>query len=73
MALFYILTILLFVTTAIFYIIFFSLVYYWHEKKESYIFVPFIYTFEYFLIGFLVISIISILAEYGPKIFGLFV
>ncbi|MBI1866165.1 MAG: hypothetical protein HY005_01080 [Candidatus Staskawiczbacteria bacterium] len=60
---------ILFIATLIFYIVFFSLVYYWHEKKTTFVAVPLLYTFEFFLAGFLIVSIISILLEYAPKIF----
>ena len=63
---------ILFGATLIFYIVFFSLVYYWHEKKTTFVVVPLIFTFEFFLIGFLVVSIVSILLEYLPKILILF-
>jgi len=72
MDIFSILLIVLFIATAIYYIVFFSFVYYWHLKKTSFVVVPVIFTFEFFLIGFLIISIISILLEYLPKILSLY-
>lgn len=63
---------ILFAATLIFYLVFFSLVYYWHEKKTTFVVVPLIYTFEFFLIGFLIVSIISILLEYLPQAMGTF-
>ena len=68
------LLIVLFIATAIFYIVFFSLIYYWHEKKMSFVVVPVIFTFEFFLAGFLVVCILSIVISYSPfllKFFGL--
>ena len=58
---------ILFVATLIFYVVFFSLVYYWHDKKTTFVIVPLIFTFEFFLIGFLIVSIVSILLEYLPQ------
>jgi len=63
---------ILFFATLLFYIVFFSLVYYWHVKKTSFVVVPIIFTFEFFLIGFLILSIVLILIEYVPKILILF-
>lgn len=68
MDIFNLLLILLFVVTAIYYIVFFSLTYYWHENKTTFIVVPLIYTFEFFVAGFLVISIISIVFNYFPEL-----
>ncbi|MDO8486595.1 MAG: hypothetical protein Q7S77_02785 [Candidatus Staskawiczbacteria bacterium] len=62
---------ILFASTLIFYIVFFSLVYYWHEKKTTFIVVPLIYTFQFFLIGFLIVSIVSILIEFLPEIINI--
>jgi len=63
---------ILFVATLIFYLVFFGLVYYWHEKKTTFIIVPLIYTFEFFLVGFLIVSIVSIIIEYLPIIIKIF-
>ncbi len=72
MDIFYTLLIALFTATALFYIVFFSLVYYWHLKKTTYVIVPLIFTFEFFFAGFLIISIIYILINYLPQLFVLF-
>ena len=69
MEIFYILLIALFILTAIFYIIFFSFIYYWHLKKTSFVVVPFIFTFEFFIIGFLVISIAALAIQFIPYLF----
>ncbi len=61
-------TIILFIATAIFYIVFVSLVYYWHEKKTTFVVVPPLYTFEFFLTGFLIVCIIFLLIQYLPDI-----
>lgn len=68
MAYFFIGLNILFVATIVFYIVFFSLIYYWHEKKTSFVVVPVIFTFEFFAIGFFIVSIISIILEYLPKV-----
>jgi len=59
---------LLLVATLIYYIVFFSLIYYWHEKKATVVVVPLIFTFEFFIIGFMVVCIGSILLYYLPDI-----
>ncbi len=63
---------ILFIATLIFYVVFFSLVYYWHEKKTTFVVVPLLYTSEFFLVGFLIVSLISILLEYLPQILKMF-
>lgn len=62
------LLIILFAATIIFYIVFFSLSYYWHEKNTSFVVVPFIFTFDFFAIGFLIISLIYIVVKYLPSL-----
>ena len=52
--------------TAIFYIVLFSFIYYWHLRKISFVVVPMIFTFEFFAIGFFVILIVSIVLTYLP-------
>lgn len=71
MGIFYILLIDVFVASAIFYIVFFSLVYYWHLKKTSFVVLPVIFAFEFFLAGFLTISIVSIVIYYLPQLLSL--
>lgn len=64
----------LFVMTAIFYIVLFSFIYYWHLTKITFIVVPAIFTFEFLIIGFFVVSIVSIILNYLPvliRFFGL--
>ncbi len=61
-------TILLFVSTLVFYIVFFAFLYYWHETKATFIVVPLLHTFEFFAIAFLVISFICIFLQYAPDI-----
>ncbi len=69
MDIFYTLLIALCIATAVYYIVFFSLIYYWHLKKTSFVVVPVIFTFEFFLIGFLIISIASLAVQYIPYLF----
>jgi len=58
--------VVLFVATAIFNIVLFGFIYYWHLKKTTYIVVPMIWTFEFFAIGFFVVSITAIILNYLP-------
>ena len=58
----------LFVVTAIFYIVLFSFIYYWHLKKASFVVIPLVFTFEFFVMGFFVISIVSIILNYLPDL-----
>ena len=62
--------IVLFVMTAIFYIVIFSFIYYWHLKKLTFVVVPIIFTFEFFLTGFVIVSIVSIILDYLPMLLG---
>jgi hypothetical protein len=57
--------------TAIYYVVFFALLYYWHEKKATFVVVPIIFTFYFFSIGFLVISIASLAIQYLPNFLDL--
>jgi len=63
--------IVLFVMTAIFYIVFFSFIFYWHLKKISFVVMPIIFTFEFFAVGFLVVAIVSLALNYLPQIISL--
>jgi hypothetical protein len=58
--------IVLFVMTAIFYIVVFSFIFYWHLKKVTFVVVPMIFTFEFFATGFFVVAIVSIILNYLP-------
>jgi hypothetical protein len=66
MEIFTTLLIVLFIATAVFYVIFFSFIYYWHLKKTSFVVVPVIFTFEFFLTGFLIVVIVSLAVNYLP-------
>ncbi len=59
-------TIFLLVSTLIFYIIFFCLIFYWRETRANYVVVPLLHTFEYFLTAFFIISFICVFLEYFP-------
>jgi len=72
MEIFTTLLIVLFVVTAIYYVVYFSLIYYWHEAKLSFIVLPAMSTFEFFIVGFLVVAIISILINYLPEVLNAF-
>lgn len=65
------LLIILFIATAIFYIVFFSFIYYWHLKKISYVIVPAIFTFQFFVVGFLIVVILALAINYLPLLFKL--
>ncbi|MGA2417770.1 MAG: hypothetical protein ABSF55_00825 [Candidatus Staskawiczbacteria bacterium] len=60
--------IVLFVMAAIFYIVLFSFIFYWHLKKISFVVVPVIFAFEFLIIGFFIISIVSIIIQFLPDI-----
>jgi len=68
MSYFFLGTIILLSATAIYYIVFFSLVYYWRETKANFIVVPLLYTFEFFITGFLIVSLACLLLQYLPDI-----
>lgn len=52
--------IVLFVFTAIFYIVMFSFTFYWHLRNVSFIILPVYWAFEFFTIGFLITALVSI-------------
>ena len=56
----------LFAATAVFFIVLFSFIYYWHLKKVTYFVVPLIFTFEFFITCFLIVCIVSIIINYLP-------
>ena len=68
---FFWLSIALLVSTLIYYAIFAGFIYYWHEKKTTVLIVPLLFTFEFFLIGFLVICLASLAITYAPNIYQL--
>ncbi len=61
-------TIILFISTLIFYVVFLSLMYYWHEKQITFVVAPLLFAFDFFLIAFLVMAIIVIFLQYLPDI-----
>lgn len=58
----------LFAMTALFFIVFFSFIYYWHLKKITYLVVPIIFTFEFFATGFFIVGIVTIVLKFLPDI-----
>jgi hypothetical protein len=63
--------IVLFVMTAIFYIVLFSFIFYWHLAKISFVVVPAVFTFEFLVQGFFIVAIVSIIINYLPGIIRL--
>jgi len=59
--------IVLLAMTAIFYVILFSFIYYWHLKKVSFVVVPVFFTFDFFVRGFFVITVATLLINYLPQ------
>ncbi len=60
--------IVLFIATAVFYIVLFSFIYYWHLKKITFVVVPAIFAFEFFVTCFFIVAIISIIIDFLPGI-----
>jgi hypothetical protein len=58
----------LFICSAIFYIVLFSFIYYWHLKKTSFVVVPVIFAFEFFATCFFIVAIVSIILNYLPEL-----
>jgi len=56
----------------VFYIVLFSFIFYWHLKKISFVIIPTIFTFEFFVIGFFIVSIVSIIINYLPVLVNTF-
>lgn len=56
----------LFVMTAIFYVVLFSFIFYWHLKKVTFVVVPMFFTFDFLIIGFFVVCLVSIIINYLP-------
>jgi len=73
MSIFFIGLYILFFATAIYYLIFFAFIYYWHTKTETYVIVPLIYTFWFFAVGFLLVCITSLSFEYAPEFINLII
>jgi len=64
-------SVILLTLTTIFYMVFASLVYYWHEKRATYVIVPLLYTFEFFITGFVIVALVSLTLQYLPDILKL--
>jgi hypothetical protein len=58
----------LLICTAIFYAVLFSFIYYWHLKKISFVVMPVIFTFEFFLTGVVIISITTLILKFVPDL-----
>jgi len=58
----------LFAMTALFFVVLFSFIYYWHLKKISFLAVPMIFTFEFFATGLCIVVIVSIILRYLPDL-----
>lgn len=71
MSYFFWLSIGLLVATLIYYLIFAGFIWYWHEKKITVLVVPLLFTFEFFLFGFLIISLIAVVIQYAPEALSL--
>jgi len=54
--------------SAVFFIVLFSFIYYWHLKKISYVVVPVVFTFEFFITGFFIVAIVSIILNFLPAL-----
>lgn len=55
-------------STIVFYIVLFSFIFYWHLVRVSFLVVPAIFAFEFFVIGFFIVSIVSIILNYLPDL-----
>jgi hypothetical protein len=60
--------VVLFSMSAVFYVVLFSFIFYWHLRRISFVVVPMVFTFDFFLIGFLIISIIYLVIKYLPDL-----
>jgi len=54
--------------TIVFYIVMFSFIFYWHLVKITFVVVPAIFTFEFFIIGFFIVAIVSIILNFLPDL-----
>lgn len=64
--------IVLFAVSAIFYIVLFSFIYYWHLKDITYVIVPLMLGFEFFAKGFFIVSLIAFILYYVPYVLRAF-
>jgi len=71
MDVFFVGIITLLVATAIVYIVFFGFIFYWHLTNRTYVIVPMIFTFEFFIKGFVAVAIVSVLFQYLPYLTNL--
>jgi hypothetical protein len=66
MEVFFVGLLVLLVVTAVFYIVFFGFIYYWHLVKTSFVVVPMLFTFEVFFKGFVALVVITLIFKYLP-------
>lgn len=60
--------VVLFIASAIFFIVLFSFIFYWHLKRVTYFVVPAVFAFEFFVMGFFTVAIVSIILQYLPDL-----
>gem|GEM_PF-2525181 len=65
-------SLILVILTVLFAIVFSSLAYYWHEKRQSVMVVPLLYTFEFFITAFFILFLLAFLLQYLPNILQAF-
>ena len=58
--------IVLFAMTAVFFIVLFSFIFYWRLVNVSFLVVPVVFSFEFFVMGFCFVAITSIVVQYLP-------
>jgi hypothetical protein len=58
----------LFAVTAIFFIVLFSFIYYWHLKKVTFFVVPAVFTFEFFIMGLFLVVITALIIQFLPEL-----
>ena len=66
MDIFYVGITTLLATVLVFFLVFFSFVYYWHVKKTTYVIIPLLFMFDIFLRGVIVVAIVSLILYYLP-------
>lgn len=66
MDVFYVGVLTLLTATAVFYVVLFGFIFYWHLRKTTFVIVPVIWTFEFFIRCFWVVVIVSLILHYLP-------
>ena len=72
MGYFFWLSIGLVIVTLGYYVVFASIIYYWHEKWATVVVVPLLYTFHFFVKAFLVTCLLALIIQFAPDIISLF-